>query len=115
MHILMRIFGPPHELLHVLALWLVGQRPRQVTWTHVDLPDTLTMRQYIFVAAFPALVFGGGALLGVLGLVNAATPTQAALGLGAALVFGLGATGTVNDIELILQRLQQSGDDARNS
>jgi len=111
MHGLIRIFGPPHELLHVLALWLVGRRPEQVTWTHIDIPDNLTTRQYVFVAAFPALVFGVGALLGVAGLLNAATPTQAVLALGATLVFGLGAAGTVNDIEMILQRLQPTGRD----
>ncbi len=111
MHVLIRIFGPPHELLHVLALWLVGRRPTRVTRTHVDIPDNLTTSQYVFVAALPALVFGGGALLGVVGLVNAATPAQAALGLGAALLLGLGAAGTVNDIEKILQRLQQAGRD----
>lgn len=115
MHVLMRLFGPPHELLHLLALWLVGRRPRRVTRTHIDIPDNLTTRQYVFVAGFPALVFGAGALLGVLGLVNAATLGQAALGLGAALVCGLGAAGTVNDIEHILQRWQQSGDDAHHS
>ena len=108
MHVLMRLFGPPHELLHLVALWLVGRRPRQVTRTHIDLPDNLTTRQFVFVAAFPALVFGVGALLGVAGLLNAATPTQAALALGAILLFGLGAAGTVNDIEMILLRLQET-------
>lgn len=106
MHVLLRLFGPPHEWLHVLALWLVGRRPTRVTVTHVDIPDTLTTRQYVFVAGFPALVFGLGALLAVAGMVNAATLEQAALALAGTLVFGLALAGTVNDIEQIILRLQ---------
>lgn len=112
MQVLLRIFGPPHELLHLVALWLVGRHPRQVARTHIDISDNLTTRQYVFVAALPALVFGAGALLGVVGLANAATLGQAALGFGAALVFGVGVAGSVNDIQKILLRLQQSGDDS---
>lgn len=108
MHFLIRVFGPPHELLHVLALLLVGRRPERVTRSHVDIPDNLTTRQYIFVAAFPALVFGGGALLGVAGLLNATTLAQVGLALLVVVVCGLAAAGTVNDIELILLRLQQT-------
>jgi hypothetical protein len=109
MRVLLRLFGPPHEFLHVLALWLVGRRPRRVTATHVDIPDNLTTGQYVFVAALPALVFGLLALLGVAGVVNAATLEQAALGLLAAFVFGLGLAGTINDLELIVLRVQQPG------
>lgn len=115
MHLLLRLFGPPHEWLHVLALWLVGRRPTRVTVTHVDIPDTLTTRQYVFVAGFPALVFGFGALLSVAGLVNAATFGQAVLGLAGTLVFGLGLAGTVSDIEQISLRLQHgTGRDDRS-
>ena len=111
MHVLIRVFGPPHEFLHVVALWLVGRRPRRVTRTHVDIPDDLTARQYVFVAAFPALVFGVVALLGVAGLVNAVTFGQSMLALLAVFGGGLGLAGTVNDIELILLRLQRADGD----
>lgn len=106
MHILLRIFGPPHEGLHVLALWLVGRRPRRVARTHIDLPDNLTLRQYVFVAGFPAPVFGVGALPAVAGLLNAATPGQTAAAVAALLVFGPALAGTVSDIEQIFLRLQ---------
>ena len=60
-----RIFGPPHELLHVLAL-LIGRRPTAISWTHVDIPDDLTTRQYVFVAGLPALVFWSATALALL-------------------------------------------------
>lgn len=108
MRLLLRIYGPPHELLHLLALWLVGKRARRFTVTHVDLPDDLTTRQYVFVAAFPALIFGLCALLGVAGLLNAATTGQSVLALAAVLGGGFGLAGTVNDMEQIISRLQRA-------
>lgn len=106
MQVLIRLFGPPHEILHVIALLLIGRKPTRITRSHVDIPDNLTTRQYVFVAGFPALVFGGAALLGVVGLVNAVTWEQAILALVATVLGGLGAAGTVNDIEQIALRLQ---------
>ena len=58
MNILVRIFGWPHELLHVLALRLIGRQPRMVQQTHVDIPDDLSTSQFVFVAGLPALTFG---------------------------------------------------------
>jgi hypothetical protein len=107
MQVLIRIFGPPHELLHVIALLLIGRKPTRITRTHVDIPDNLTTGQFVFVAGFPVMVFGGTALLGVIGLVNAATLEQAELALVATVLGGLGASGTVNDIEQIALRLQK--------
>lgn len=105
---LTRIFGPPHELLHVLALLLVGRRPVAISWTHVDIPDDLTTRQYIFVAGLPALVFWSAAALSLLAAVNAPEVGRLALALIGTLVFGLAAYGTLGDIHLILMRLEEA-------
>lgn len=105
MLLLSRIFGPPHEALHVLALWLVGRRALSISWTHVDIPDDLTTPQYIFVAGLPALVFWSAAALALLAALNAADLGRLLLALAATLVFGLAAYGTLGDIHLILLRL----------
>lgn len=106
MNLLLRIFGPPHEALHLLALLLIGRRAVRFTLRHVDIPDDLSTAQYIFVAALPAVTFILIMALGVLGMAAAQTWTQAALGLIAALFGVLGAAGTVGDLHLIGVRLQ---------
>jgi hypothetical protein len=107
MKVLLRVFGPPHEALHLLALLLIGRRAVSFTRLHVDIPDDLTTRQYVFVAGFPALVFLIAAALGVTGLVMAQTWTQAGLGLLAALLGTIALAGTVGDLQLIAARLME--------
>jgi hypothetical protein len=107
MNVLLRALGYPHELLHALALLLIGKRALRITRRHVDIPDDLTLRQYLFVAGFPALVFFGGAALAVLGLLNAHTWGQAVLALVMLVLGGLGAASTAGDLQLIALRLQQ--------
>lgn len=105
MDFLTRLYGPPHELLHVLALRLIGRRA--VTWTrsHVDIPDDLTRGQYVFVAGLPALVFWGAALAGVVLLLRAGDAVGLAAGLILLLAGGLGGLGTLGDLALIAARL----------
>jgi hypothetical protein len=105
MKTLLRIFGPPHEALHLLALMLIGRRAVRFTLRHVDIPDDLSTAQYVFVAGLPAATFVLIMGLGVLGLVTAHTLTQAVFGLAAALVGGMGAAGTIGDIQMIATRL----------
>lgn len=105
MDILYRIFGPPHEFLHVLALLLIGRKPKRVHFRYVDIPDDLSTRAYVFVAGLPALVFWGVALGAALKLVNANDVGEAVL---AFVVFSVGALaglGTLGDIQLIIRRL----------
>lgn len=112
MNALIRLFGVPHEGLHLLALVLIGRRARRWTPTHVDLPDDLSTRQYVFVAGLPALVFGGLALMGMLGLLEAQSPTQALLALIAIVGGGLGFAGTLGDLSLIARRIAADGHSA---
>ena len=101
----LRIFGWPHELLHVLALVLIGRRPKAVTQTHVDIPDDLSTGQYVFVAGLPALVFWPLAVLclqrvfaaeGIVALLVWVLLTTAAM---------MSAVGTLADLYLIALRL----------
>ena len=105
MRILLLLYGWPHESLHALALLLIGRRALRITRTHVDLPPDLSDGQYLFVAGLPALVFWGGAALGLLGLFDATTLGQAALALAAIFVLGLGGVSTLGDLHLIVLRL----------
>ena len=105
MNLLLRIFGPPHEALHLLALLLIGRRAVRFTFRHVDIPDDLTTGQYVFVAALPAAAFVVLMALGVLGLVAAQTTAQALLGLAGGLFGVFGASGTLGDLHLISARL----------
>jgi hypothetical protein len=107
MDALIRIFGFPHEALHLLALILIGRRAIKFTRTHVEIPDDLTTRQYVFVAGLPAFVFGLITLVGVLGLLNARSFADAVLPLVVVLVGGLALGGTTGDIQLIAYRLSQ--------
>lgn len=100
MHTLKRLYGCPHEFLHVIALLLIGRRPRAVSCEHTDIPDDLTRGQYTFVAAAPALVFG---LLFVIGfglLLRAEWIVGALL----VIVGGFGVGGCMGDMQLILAR-----------
>ncbi len=106
MEILYKIFGPPHELLHVLALLLIGRRPKTIGYRHVDIPDDLGKWAYIFVAGLPAMVFWGVAIIAGLKLGGATTFGE---GVAMFIVFSvavMAGLGTVGDIQLIIRRLQ---------
>jgi hypothetical protein len=105
MQVLIRIFGWPHEFLHVLALWLTGRRAVQFTQTHVDIPDDLSTGQYVFVAGLPALVFWSAALWGAQALLSARSIGEAALWFGVTGFFGIGVAGTLGDLLLIFERI----------
>lgn len=106
---LQKIYGAPHELLHVLALMLIGRRALKFSNDHVIVPSDLTTAQYVFVAALPAIVFFTCMALGVLGLLNARTPGQAGIGVAVILAAGFGAAGTFGDLQLIWLKLSQRG------
>src|SRR4051812_1333908 len=106
METLYRIFGPPHELLHVLALFLIGRRPKAVGYKHVDIPNDLSTRAYVFVAGLPALVFWGAALIAALKLAGANGLGELLLIFALFSIFVLAGLGTFGDIQLILRRLQ---------
>lgn len=113
MSFLLRVFGPPHEALHLLALLLIGRRAVGFTFRHVDIPADLTTRQYLFVAGLPALVFSIISSLGVIGLVLAHTWIQTGLGFAAGLLGTLAFAGTMGDLQLIAARLAQDWDKNR--
>lgn|GEM_PF-575843 len=100
-----RIFGWPHELLHALALLLIGRRPVGIAQTHIDIPDDLTTAQFVFVAGLPALVFWGIAAVAALALLNAPSILHGVLWLLIGGVAALAAFGTVGDLTLIAARL----------
>ena len=105
---LKRIYGTPHEMLHVLALTLIGRRAVHVGQDHVVIPTDLTTGQYVFVAGLPALVFFVALALGAIGLLNAGTPAQAGVAVAVIIAAGFAATGTLGDVQLILMRLMQN-------
>ncbi len=104
---LKRIYAAPHELLHVLALRLIGRKPVFVGGDHVIVPNDLTTGQYVFVAGLPALVFMGILALAAVALLNAPTPSHAGVAFAVVLAAGFGAAGTLGDVQLILLRLMQ--------
>ena len=106
METLYRIFGPPHELLHVLALFLIGRRPKSIGYKHVDIPDDLSTHAYVFVAGLPALVFWGLALVAGLKLANAGNFGEIIVAFAVFSVAVLAGLGTLGDIALIIRRLQ---------
>jgi len=103
---LYRIFGPPHELLHVLALLLIGRRPKSVGYKHVDIPDDLSTPAYVFVAGLPALVFWGTALVAAIKLTTANSIGELILTFAVFSIATLAGLGTLGDIQLILRHLQ---------
>jgi hypothetical protein len=105
MNILLRIFGWPHELLHVLALRLIGRRPTRVQQSHVDMPDDLSTGQFVFVAGLPALVFGLAAAISLQLLFAAGDVIQVIVWLLVTAFFALGVAGCVGDLMLILARV----------
>ncbi len=111
MDFLIRLFGPPHELLHVLALRLIGRQPKSVGKTHVDIPEDLAVGQYVFVAGLPALVFWGIGAVGLIILFDPPNIPALVLGFVLVLVGGLGGFGTLGDLQLIYERLMEDNED----
>jgi hypothetical protein len=107
MNPLVRIFGWPHELLHVLALLLIGRRPKALTQTHVDIPDDLSTGQYVFVAGLPALVFWPIAVLCIQGVFNAQGIVALVVWVFLSVIATLAAIGTLGDLYLIVMRLME--------
>jgi hypothetical protein len=107
MDFLLKFYGPIHESLHVLALWLIGRRA--VTWTkrYVDIPADLTTGQYVFVAGLPAMVFWGVAAVGLVTMVSGGDLVMMGLGMLLLLVGGLGGFGTVGDLQLIWEKVKK--------
>jgi hypothetical protein len=106
METLLKLYGPIHESLHVLALWLIGRRA--VTWTnrYVDIPADLTTGQYVFVAGLPAMVFWGVAAVGLVLMVSGGGLVEIGGGMLLMLVGGLGGWGTVGDLQLIWEKIK---------
>lgn len=101
-----KIFGPPHELLHVLALVLIGRRPIAITYKHVDIPDDLSTRAYVFVAGLPALVFWGAVVITGIKLGSASSFGEAVITFVIFSIFIMAGLGTLGDIQLIIRRLK---------
>ena len=106
MEILYKIFGPPHELLHVLALLLIGRRPKTIGYRHVDIPDDLSTRAYVFVAGLPAFVFWGIAIIAGVKLGGATTLSEVVVPFIVFSIAVIAGLGTVGDIQLIMRRLK---------
>jgi len=103
---LYKIFGPPHELLHVLALILIGRRPKAISYKHVDIPDDLSTRAYVFAAGLPALIFWGAAVIGGLKLGTSTSFSEAVTAFVIFSVFVMAGLGTIGDLQLIIRRLK---------
>ena len=110
MNTLLRLYGWPHELLHALALLLIGRRPRGIARQHIDLPLDLGRRQFIFVALFPTAVFVLLAALGLLALLSAGSLLQMALGALLSVAGMAGAAGGAGDWRAV-ERALASGRD----
>ena len=105
MRLLRRLYGWPHEMLHVLALGLIGRRPEAITSRHVDIPADLSTGQYVFVAGFPALVFWSIAAISLRLLLSTPDLAQVALWLIVATLSTGAAFSTFGDLQLIALRL----------
>ncbi len=102
-----RILTTPHELLHALALSLIGRRAGWTADDHVVIPDDLTTREYVFVTGLPALVMLGVIVVALILLFNASTPSDAGIATGVIIVAAAIATGTISDLRQILSKLSQ--------
>jgi uncharacterized membrane protein YwzB len=111
MKLLLRLYGWPHEALHVLALWLIGRRPEAITSRHVDIPADLSTREYVFVAGFPALAFWSIAAISLRLLLAAPDLAQVALWLIIATLSTGAAFSTFGDLQLIAMRLMGGQDE----
>lgn len=103
---LARLYGWPHEMLHVLALRLVGRRAQAAAHTHVDIPADLGRAQFVFVAGLPALVFWPLAAVGLRQLLAAPDLPGALLWMVYGALLFPAAAGTLGDLALIAMRLR---------
>ena len=108
MNLIIRIFGLPHEALHLLGLLLIGRRAVRWTRTQVEIPGDLSIRDYVIVAGLPALVFGLITVIGVYLLLNASSYDRAILAFIVIFVGGLAFAGTSGDLQLITKRMENS-------
>ena len=104
---LARLYGWPHELLHLLALRLLGRRARAIRHTHVDIPADLGRGQFVFVAGLPALVFWPLCGIGAQQLLTASEPRAALFWLLFTALLLPAAAGTLGDLALIVLRLRR--------
>ncbi len=104
---LQRIIATPHELLHVLALLLIGRRAGRMVDDHVVIPDDLSTPQFVFVAGLPALVAFVVLVAAVILLLNTHTPNEAGVATGVIIVAAAVAVGTLGDLQAIVRRLTQ--------
>ena len=103
---LAKIYGWPHEMLHLLALRLIGRRAQGFTEAHVDIPADLGRGQFVFVAGLPALVFWPLGLLGLRQLLLAREPLAVLFWLVYSAVLFPALAGTLGDLALIALRLR---------
>ena len=92
----------------MLALFLIGRRPKAISYRHVDIPDDLGTKAYVFVAGLPALVFWGAALIAGIKLGNANGFGEVVMTFILFSIAVMAGLGTVGDIQLIMRRLQSS-------
>ncbi len=104
---LAKIYGWPHEMLHLLALRLVGRRAQGATHEHVDIPADLGRGQFVFVAGLPALVFWPLSAFGLQHLLAAQDLASALFWMVYGALLFPAAVGTLGDLALILWRLRR--------
>ncbi len=102
-----RIIATPHELLHALALALIGRRAGRMVDDHVVIPDDLSTPEFVFVAGLPALVMLGVLVAAVILLLNARTPNAAGIATGIIIAAAAVASGTISDLQLIVRKLSR--------
>ncbi len=102
-----RIIATPHELLHALALVLIGRRVGRMVDDRVVIPDDLSTPEFVFVTGLPALVMLCVLVAAVILLFNARTPNEAGIATGVIIVAAAVAAGTIGDLQLIVRKLAQ--------
>lgn len=102
-----RIIATPRELLHALALVLIGRRAGRMVNDHVVIPDDLSTAEFVFVAGLPALVAFGVLVAAVTLLFSTHTPREAGVATGVIIAAGAVAIGTIGDVREIIRRLSQ--------
>jgi hypothetical protein len=110
-NVLLRVFGLPHEALHVVALWLIGRRAVQFTMRHVIIPDDLSTRAYLFVAGFPGAVFALILCMGAVALFNTVSIPGLFISVAAILIGGFGVASALGDFDLMIARLQERNEE----
>lgn len=104
---LAQVYGWPHELLHWLALRLIGRREQAITHTHVDIPADLGRGEFVFVAGLPAFIFWPLTGIAAQQLLTAQDLVAALFWLVCAALLLPAAAGTLGDLALIVLRLRR--------